>query len=254
MAAVSQVRTVDGDLRVRVDDRHTAAVARELVRAGVDVTQLRRDERQLEDVFFEITEVRTWTKNRSQTMSDVSARRSRRAVRLVRRPAIWTIFAAIAVLNQVFSYLVPYLSYRTSDTNGFPRASRRPSCWRAHCQASSCPTPWRVPGVRWRAHAGVRRARLRKRLWLGHRQDAAHPTPIAHRCGARQTRRDGGVVVGAVCSLFVFSAASSARDRARRGQVDGVPERGPSHRGCVRRLADFDDVGMRRSHAERGAA
>jgi ABC-2 type transport system permease protein len=38
---------------------------------------------------------------------------------LVRRPAVWTIFAAIAVLNQVFSYLVPYLSYRSSDTNGF---------------------------------------------------------------------------------------------------------------------------------------
>jgi ABC-2 type transport system permease protein len=38
---------------------------------------------------------------------------------LVRRPAIWTIFVAIAVLNQVFSYLIPYLSYRTSDTNGF---------------------------------------------------------------------------------------------------------------------------------------
>jgi ABC-type transport system involved in multi-copper enzyme maturation permease subunit len=37
----------------------------------------------------------------------------------VRRPAIWTIFAAIAVLNQVFSYVVPYLSYRTSDTSGF---------------------------------------------------------------------------------------------------------------------------------------
>ena len=55
MADVRQVRLVGGDLRVRVDDRHTAAVARRLVLAGVDVTQLRRDERQLEDVFFEIT-------------------------------------------------------------------------------------------------------------------------------------------------------------------------------------------------------
>jgi ABC-2 type transport system permease protein len=45
---------------------------------------------------------------------------------LVHRPAVWTIFAAIAVLNQVFSYLVPYLSYRTSDTNGF-RASETPA-------------------------------------------------------------------------------------------------------------------------------
>jgi ABC-2 type transport system permease protein len=45
---------------------------------------------------------------------------------LARRPAIWTIFAAIAVLNQVFSYVVPYLSYRTSNTNGF-RAGDTPA-------------------------------------------------------------------------------------------------------------------------------
>jgi ABC-2 type transport system ATP-binding protein len=55
MPAVDQVQLVGSDLRVRVDDQHTAAVARQLVLAGVDVTQLRRDERQLEDVFFEIT-------------------------------------------------------------------------------------------------------------------------------------------------------------------------------------------------------
>jgi ABC-2 type transport system ATP-binding protein len=55
MPAVREVRAVDGELRVRVDDRHTADVARQLVHAGVDVTQLRRDERALEDVFFEIT-------------------------------------------------------------------------------------------------------------------------------------------------------------------------------------------------------
>jgi ABC-2 type transport system ATP-binding protein len=56
MASVRRVRAVAGDLRVHVDDRHTADVARQLVLAGVDITQLRRDERQLEDVFFEITE------------------------------------------------------------------------------------------------------------------------------------------------------------------------------------------------------
>jgi ABC-2 type transport system ATP-binding protein len=56
MTSVSQVRSVGGDLRIRVDDRHTAQVVRRLVLAGVDITQLRRDERQLEDVFFEITD------------------------------------------------------------------------------------------------------------------------------------------------------------------------------------------------------
>ena len=45
---------------------------------------------------------------------------------LVRRPAVWTIFGAIAVLNQVFSYLVPYLSYRSSDPSGF-RAGETPA-------------------------------------------------------------------------------------------------------------------------------
>jgi ABC-2 type transport system ATP-binding protein len=66
MPAVSQVRAAGGDLRVRVDDRHTAAVARQLVLAGVDITQLRRDERQLEDVFFEITADHHHTDNRDE--------------------------------------------------------------------------------------------------------------------------------------------------------------------------------------------
>jgi ABC-2 type transport system permease protein len=38
---------------------------------------------------------------------------------LVRRPAVWTVVAAMAVLNQVFGYLIPYLSYRSGDTTGF---------------------------------------------------------------------------------------------------------------------------------------
>ncbi|TXL61858.1 ABC transporter permease [Aeromicrobium terrae] len=38
---------------------------------------------------------------------------------LVRRPAAWTIVAALAVLNQVFSFLIPYISYRSSDPSGF---------------------------------------------------------------------------------------------------------------------------------------
>jgi ABC-2 type transport system ATP-binding protein len=52
---VERVRLLDGALRVQVDERHTALVNRTLVSAGVAVTELRRDERQLEDVFFEIT-------------------------------------------------------------------------------------------------------------------------------------------------------------------------------------------------------
>ena len=52
---VSDLRAVGSDLRMRVDERDTAEVARELIHAGVDLIQLRREERQLEDVFFEIT-------------------------------------------------------------------------------------------------------------------------------------------------------------------------------------------------------
>jgi ABC-2 type transport system permease protein len=52
-------------------------------------------------------------------MSDVRNVARAELFALVRRPAIWTIFVAIAVLNQVFSYLVPYLSYRSSDSSGF---------------------------------------------------------------------------------------------------------------------------------------
>jgi ABC-2 type transport system ATP-binding protein len=56
MAEVEAVRASDGALRVRVDEQHTAAVTRTLVTAGVAVTEVRRDNRQLEDVFFEMTE------------------------------------------------------------------------------------------------------------------------------------------------------------------------------------------------------
>jgi ABC-2 type transport system ATP-binding protein len=56
MPEVERVRARDGLLRVRADDRHTAEINRVLVAAGVAVTELRRDERQLEDVFLEMTD------------------------------------------------------------------------------------------------------------------------------------------------------------------------------------------------------
>jgi ABC-2 type transport system ATP-binding protein len=56
MPGVERVRSHDGLLRVRADERHTADINRLLVAAGVAVTELRRDERQLEDVFLEMTD------------------------------------------------------------------------------------------------------------------------------------------------------------------------------------------------------
>jgi ABC-2 type transport system ATP-binding protein len=59
LAAMPQVREVymrEGVLQVHVDEQHTALVNRTLVEAGVAVTELRRAERELEDVFFEITQ------------------------------------------------------------------------------------------------------------------------------------------------------------------------------------------------------
>jgi len=56
MSEVESVRMHAGVLRVRADMRHTALINRTLVAAGVAVTELRRDERQLEDVFFDMTD------------------------------------------------------------------------------------------------------------------------------------------------------------------------------------------------------
>ena len=56
MREVESVRSYEGALRVRVEDRHTALINRTLVAAGVAVTELRRDERQLEDVFLDMTD------------------------------------------------------------------------------------------------------------------------------------------------------------------------------------------------------
>jgi ABC-2 type transport system permease protein len=39
--------------------------------------------------------------------------------KLRKRPAAWVLLAAAAVLNQIFSYLVPYLSYRSGDAQSF---------------------------------------------------------------------------------------------------------------------------------------
>src|SRR5215207_6981643 len=55
LAYVQHIRTVDDELRLRVDERHTGEVIRALVLAGVDVREVRRVDRQLEDVFFEVT-------------------------------------------------------------------------------------------------------------------------------------------------------------------------------------------------------
>ncbi len=52
---VEDVRRGDGHLLLKVPTSHTANITRELVRAGVAVTGLRRTERQLEDVFFDLT-------------------------------------------------------------------------------------------------------------------------------------------------------------------------------------------------------
>jgi len=55
LECVQDVRVVDDGLRVRVEESRTGEVTRALVLAGVDVREVRRQERELEDVFFEIT-------------------------------------------------------------------------------------------------------------------------------------------------------------------------------------------------------
>ena len=52
---VSDVVADDDTIRLSVDESHTAYVNRVLVESGVDVVELRREERELEDVFFELT-------------------------------------------------------------------------------------------------------------------------------------------------------------------------------------------------------
>jgi ABC-type multidrug transport system ATPase subunit len=52
---VDEVRLGDACLLVKVGTRHTAEITRALVHAGVAVTGVRRTERELEDVFFDLT-------------------------------------------------------------------------------------------------------------------------------------------------------------------------------------------------------
>lgn len=39
--------------------------------------------------------------------------------KLRKRPSAWTLLAAALVLNAIFSYIVPYMSYTSGDTSGF---------------------------------------------------------------------------------------------------------------------------------------
>ena len=55
MDGVRIIGAADGRLRIDADERHTAAINRNLVSAGVAVTEIRRVERELEDVFFAVT-------------------------------------------------------------------------------------------------------------------------------------------------------------------------------------------------------
>jgi ABC-2 type transport system ATP-binding protein len=55
LSFVDEVRVEDGCLLVKVGTRHTAEITRALVHAGVAVTGVRRTERELEDVFFDLT-------------------------------------------------------------------------------------------------------------------------------------------------------------------------------------------------------
>jgi ABC-2 type transport system ATP-binding protein len=55
LSFVDEVRASDGHLLVAVGARHTAEITRALVNAGVAVTGVRRRERELEDVFFDLT-------------------------------------------------------------------------------------------------------------------------------------------------------------------------------------------------------
>src|SRR5262245_30349977 len=56
---------------------------------------------------------------RTSPVADATAVIRAQLFALARRPAIWTIWATIALLNQVFSYLTPCLSYRSGSSSGF---------------------------------------------------------------------------------------------------------------------------------------
>ena len=47
--------------------------------------------------------------------------------KLVRRPAVWVLLATAAVLNQIFAYLIPYLSYRSGDPSDVAGAGATPA-------------------------------------------------------------------------------------------------------------------------------
>ncbi len=56
LLGADKVRLVDGRFQLNVDPSRAAEVNRQLVADGIDVSELRRAERSLEEVFLQLTE------------------------------------------------------------------------------------------------------------------------------------------------------------------------------------------------------
>jgi ABC-type transport system involved in multi-copper enzyme maturation permease subunit len=146
---------------------------------------------------------------------------------LVRRPAVWTIFAAIAVLNQVFSYLVPYLSYRTSDTSGF-RAGESP----AELLASTLPgqlVPNTIGGFP--VFAGALTLAFGALVFGSDYGWDTVKTLLTQRPARRvvvagKLAAMGAWIAVAVCALFALSAASSVAIALGEGRSTAFPSIG----------------------------
>ena len=204
---------------------------RALVLAGVEVREVRRVDRQLEDVFFEITDERT--RPRRPVMSEVIDVTRAELFKLVRRPAAWTLLAAAAVLSQVFGYLIPYLSY-AGGTRARWRAPRAKHPGQHAAGPARRQHARRVPGVRRGTRPRVRRAGLRQRVRLGDGQDPADPAPGPGRRPRRPVRGHGRRGRRGRARAVRSRRRQLHGDRPQRGRVAGLAEPRPA---CSRATA-----------------
>ena len=139
--ALAVAMTVAGDDAVEVDGAalrvsgpaaQAPELARALVGAGVDITELTPVERSLEDVFFDLTRTvhrggagmtalveatATAAPARTRSLPLVDTTRAELR-RILRWPATWVLAGVWLLLDALFGYVFDWISYRTGETTG----------------------------------------------------------------------------------------------------------------------------------------
>lgn len=146
---------------------------------------------------------------------------------LARRPAAWTIVAAMIVLNQVFSFLIPYLSYRSADPSGFDEGASPAELLAGTLPAQIVPnTLGGFPVFAGALALAFGALVLGSEYGWGTYKTIVTQRPSRLSVLAGQAIAVGGFLAGTVAVLFAMSAVTSTAIALGERQPSGLPGAG----------------------------